>query len=93
MLLLGESHRLFSDILGALAGGLGLALERAHGAVGGGNETVEGLPGLLDALLGECPHFRRNLETLGEVMLILLLLRGLCFCVDCHVRRRRRGPL
>ena len=60
----GESHRLFSDILGAFAGGLGLSLERADGLLGRGNEAVEGLPGLLDALFGKRPHFGGNFETI-----------------------------
>ncbi len=31
--------------------------------------------GLLDALLGECPHFRGNLETIGDGHVYLLLVR------------------
>src|SRR5215510_5455987 len=46
----GESHRLFSHILGTLAGALGLPFECAHGLVRRRNKTVESLPRLLDTL-------------------------------------------
>src|SRR5262249_31614124 len=61
---LGESHRLFGYVLGALAGGLGLTFEGAHGLVRRGNKAVEGLPRLVDALFGKRPHFRGNIETI-----------------------------
>ena len=41
----------FRDIPGTFARGFGLAFERAHGLVRGGNEAIEGLPRLLDAFL------------------------------------------
>ena len=44
----------------------------------GGDETVEGLFGLFHAFLGECTHFRRNLELpiAFDCHDILLLLPG-----------------
>jgi hypothetical protein len=61
----GESHRLFRDIPGTFAGGLGLAFKGAHGLVRRRNEAVEGLPRLLDAPFGKRPQFRGNLETVA----------------------------
>jgi len=55
----------FRDIPGTFARGFGLAFERAHGLVRGGNEAIEGLPRLLDAFLGKGAHFGGNLETVA----------------------------
>src|SRR5215475_9813821 len=63
---LGESHRLFGYVLGALAGGLGLPFEGAHGLVRRGNKAVESLPRLLDALFGKRLHVRGNIETIAR---------------------------
>src|SRR5271166_87632 len=62
---LGETHRLFSDMPCPFAGALGLALEGIDGLVGGGNESVESLPSLLDALLGKSPHVVGNFKMIG----------------------------
>jgi hypothetical protein len=72
---LGKIHCLFSDMPGPLAGGLGLTFERMDGLVGGGNEAVESLLGLLDTFLGKCPHVAGNLKMLGGSHDFLLLWR------------------
>jgi hypothetical protein len=41
--------------------------------MGSGDETVEGLPRLLNAFLGKCPHFGGNIETIGGSHSYLLL--------------------
>src|SRR5262249_46535367 len=69
---------LFGYILGALAGGLGLPFERAHGLVRRGNKAVESLPRLLNALFGKRPHFRGDIETIVGGHTHLLCGVGCC---------------
>src|SRR5262245_36130236 len=49
-------------------------------AVGRFNEPVEGVPRLLDALLGKHPHLGGNIEAIGAGHARLLLSPGM----DCH---------
>src|SRR5262249_33461804 len=75
-ILLGEADRLVGDVPGALAGGLGVALECRDGIVRRHNVAVEGLPRLGDALFRECSHFRGNFEAIGGGHAHLLMSRG-----------------
>jgi hypothetical protein len=62
----GKGHRLFSDILGTLTGGLGLAFECVDGIVRGRQEAIKRMLGLLDALLGKRTHFGGNFQTIVD---------------------------
>src|SRR3982074_2385208 len=90
--LLSENHRLFGNILGAFAGGLGLAFECGDRVVRRGNEAVESLSRLLDALFGKRSHFGGNLETIWGSHAHLLLWPGkgsLCWLLRAWGRATR----
>ena len=68
--MLRSAYRMASvtDLLDAALGGRGLVLRRLDRVLGGGNEAVEGLLGLLHALFGECPHLRRDFEIRSAIL-------------------------
>jgi hypothetical protein len=61
-ILLGETHCLFSHIPRLFASGLGMTLERTYCSLGGGDEAVERLLGLVYAFFRKCPHILGYLE-------------------------------
>jgi hypothetical protein len=66
-----------------------LAFDRVDGVMGGGDEAVEGLFRLLNALLGKRSHFGGNIEMIGgghSHLLLWMLLRGM----DCDAREVMR---
>jgi hypothetical protein len=68
---------------------MGLAFDRADGLMGGGDEAVEGLSRLLNALLGKCSHFGGNVEMISgghSHLLLWMLLPGM----GCDVREVMR---
>ena len=66
-----------------------MAFDRVDGVMGGGDEAVEGLSGLLNALLGKRSHFRGNIEMIGgghSHLLLWMPLPGM----DCDAREVMR---
>src|ERR1700690_3658776 len=73
---LGKPDGHFADLLGTAARSRSMSLGGVDRVLRGGDETVEGLLGLLHAFLSERAHFRRDLEIRTAFLRHNILLIG-----------------